>query len=382
MSLKRSLSLAAFLFGAVLELVALPLLAAGPESIAKSDRSLWPEPIDTPAGYNRASRAEILVFVSALDELSSKDDTNLMIALHIKSVDRISIQRVHDRLMKRLLINLKSAQSSCTHEELLCEPINDIPGLLTASGNLPRLLPAKYAPWLDNATTFHHLYAGELIRLAALFPKVSSEIDTFGSGERSGFELPDGHFLLTFDDGPSNHGGTTDGLLPVLDQNGIHATFYLLGERLQKRLQADDAINLRKMYGGQCLALHGWLHNSHQKWEQWQTSILDTQRLVEETWPQAYRPYFRPPYGQRLSDSGSFFSSNHLTVALWNIDSQDWNAKVSDRDAAQRVLTLMLLWRSGVILFHDVHAKAVNSVPWLISQTNGSGIAWDDCRQY
>jgi peptidoglycan/xylan/chitin deacetylase (PgdA/CDA1 family) len=158
--------------------------------------------------------------------------------------------------------------------------------------------------------------------------------------------------------------------------------FYLLGERLKQRLQSDNATALQKMYDGQCIALHGWAHQSHQKWDNWQNSILDTQQLVKSTWPTAYRPYFRPPYGQRRSDSGQFFVQNDLTVALWNIDSQDWNAKVSDLEAAQRVVTLMLLWRSGVILFHDVHTKAVNAVPWIVSETGQTTITWDDCRQY
>ncbi len=77
-----------------------------------------------------------------------------------------------------------------------------------------------------------------------------------------------------------------------------------------------------------------------------------------------------------------FFASNNLKVALWNIDSQDWNAKISNSEAAQRVLTLMLLWRRGVILFHDVHEKSAVAVPWIIEQTRSSGIVWDDCHKY
>jgi peptidoglycan/xylan/chitin deacetylase (PgdA/CDA1 family) len=368
--------------GAMLQIFSLHSLAAGPDSIAKSDRSLWPEALDSEAAYNRASRAEILVFTHALINLTSNDDATLMSILHIKSVDRTSVQRVRDRLSNRLFANYKTASKGCMSADEFCIQLTSVSALLEASENFATRLPDKYAAWFANASTFHRLYAAELIRLAALFSKVSSEIDTYGTGERTGFELADGHFLLTFDDGPSNSGGTTDKLLPILQQYGLHGTFYLLGERLQKRLKSDSNESLKKLYDGQCLALHGWLHNSHQKWDQWQTSVLDTKKLVQETWPQSYRPYFRPPYGQRLANSSSFFASNKLTVALWNIDSQDWNAKVSEHDVAQRVLSLMLVWRSGVILFHDVHTKAAVAVPWLIKQTSHSGITWDDCHQY
>ncbi len=370
------------LIGVLLGLTAVPIMAAGPDSIAKADRSLWPDPIESPAGFDRASRAEILVFANALSELSRQDDATLKNVLRIKSIDRAAIERVQNRLMARLLDNMKIAQSSCVAGESFCESITSMPALVKAGHELAGKLTPKYRPWFDNASLFHRLYAGELVRLAALFSKVSSEVDTYGPPERNGFELPDRHFLWTFDDGPSNTGGTTDTLLPVLEQNGIHGMFYLLGDRLKKRLQLDNAEKLRNLFGGQCLALHGWVHESHQKWDQWQTSVLDTQRLVKETWPNAYRPYFRPPYGQRRNGSGQFFIKNNLSVALWNIDSQDWNAKVSHQDAAQRVLTLMLLWRSGVILFHDVHTKAVNAVPWIMSHSKNTGIVWDDCRKY
>jgi peptidoglycan-N-acetylglucosamine deacetylase len=69
-----------------------------------------------------------------------------------------------------------------------------------------------------------------------------------------------------------------------------------------------------------------------------------------------------------------------LTVSFWNIDSQDWNAKASNDEVKQRVLTLMLLWRHGVILFHDIHTKAQTALPWLLEQTHASGITWENCH--
>lgn len=366
----------------LLSLPILPVGAAGPESIAKSDRTLWPDTIESVAGYNRASRAEILVFVNALVEVADKDDDTLKDKLRIKSLDRASIKHVRDRLLSRLLDNFKAAEVSCVPDEAFCSPVADPSALAEASRELSSRLPEKYRPWFVNADTFHHQYAIEMVRLAALFPKVSSEIDTFGAEERTGLELADGHFLWTFDDGPTASSGTTDSLLSVLGQQGIHCMFFVLGERLKKRLQTDNGPALQKLYEGQCVALHGWSHESHQKWEQWQTSILDTQHLIQDNLGTAYRPYFRPPYGQRRADSGSFFASNKLSVALWNIDSQDWNTRISDHEAAQRVLTLMLLWRRGVILFHDVHGKAVNAIPWIVAQTRKAGVTWEDCRQY
>lgn len=356
--------------------------AAGPEAIGRIDRALWPEKIESPETYDRASRAEILVFSAALAEVSALDESQLKTELRIKSADVAAVKRVRDRLAQLLLQNYQAASKTCSTDGQFCPPVASPAALFAAARALDAAVPAKYLPWFENARLFHRRYAGELVRLAALFPKVSSEIDVFNSDERQGFELADGHFLLTFDDGPSSKAGNTDLLIGTLAQYSVHATFYVLGERLEARKQVQGAAAMQTLYDGHCVALHGWQHQSHVKWAAWQTSILDTQRLAKEIFPTAYRPFFRPPYGQRRNDSGPFFSANGLQVGLWNIDSQDWNNKVTGSDAAQRVLTLMLLWRRGVVLFHDVHNKAQVAVPWLLKQTRSAGVTWDDCRQY
>jgi hypothetical protein len=98
--------------------------------------------------------------------------------------------------------------------------------------------------------------------------------------------------------------------------------------------------------------------------------------------PQHYVPLFRPPYGQRQVDSQVFFASQGLQVALWQIDSQDWNSKVSAEAAGQRVLTLMLLWRRGVLLFHDIHGKARVALPWVLRASRGVPVNWMNCSDY
>ncbi|MNP74939.1 hypothetical protein D3C76_1718970 [compost metagenome] len=69
-------------------------------------------------------------------------------------------------------------------------------------------------------------------------------------------------------------------------------------------------------------------------------------------------------------------------MALWDIDSLDSNAQVTAEQSGQRVLTLMLLWRRGLIAFHDAQAKAQVAVPWLLQQTAQSGIGWEDCEKF
>jgi peptidoglycan/xylan/chitin deacetylase (PgdA/CDA1 family) len=357
-------------------------MAAGPESVGTADRSLWPQAISSPAAFDRASRAEMLVFAATLSETSRQAPEAMEAAFRIKKVNPASVQKVTNDLAARILANWAKASKSCGKGELFCPTARDFEDLASAGRAMAAGLPPEYRNWHANAQQFHQKYVNELLRLAALFPAVTSEIDVFSSLERTGFELPDKQFLLTFDDGPTDKGGTTDKLLEILKSNGLHASFYMLGERLQARIKQSDTTSLAASYQGQCVAMHGWKHDSHAKIEAWQQSVLDTRDLVKATFPRQYTPWFRPPYGQRKPDSGDFFRKNDLGVALWNIDSQDWNSHVDGMAAAQRVYTLLLLWRHGVVLFHDVHDKALTAVPWLLEHGKGAGITWQDCATY
>jgi len=356
--------------------------AAGPDNVARSNWSLWPEPIDTVAAFDRASRAEILSFSAALGDVADLDEVALEARLHIKQADVASVRKVAARLNGILFENYKVASGSCHTGDEFCDALVNEDALLAAAHRMGDGLSGKFHPWYRGAVEFNRVYADELVRLAALFPRVSSEIDTYSPIEHTGFELPDRHFLFSFDDGPTNRDGQTDVLLPILNQNGVHGIFFMLGERLEARKGQSGSEALDNLYQGQCAALHGWQHLSHQKWSDWQSSVTNTRNLVQATFPTAYRGWFRPPYGQRLSDSADFFTQSGLGVALWNIDSQDWNAHVTADEAAQRVSTLMLLWRRGVILFHDIHPKAKSAVPWLINQHRKTGVVWEDCRPY
>ena len=65
----------------------------GPASVAKTDRHLWPEPIDTSAGFDTASRASILIHTLALEEMRQLSDPEILAAFKIKSVNRPSVDK-------------------------------------------------------------------------------------------------------------------------------------------------------------------------------------------------------------------------------------------------------------------------------------------------
>ena len=109
-------------------------------------------------------------------------------------------------------------------------------------------------------------------------------------------------------------------------------------------------------------------------------SVASSSKLIHDTLPGAYVGAFRPPYGLRLPDSGPYFEGQGLKVVLWNIDPHDWDNALTADDVEQRVMSLMLLWRRGFILFHDFFPRARLAVPRLIAWSAHDDVAWVDCH--
>lgn len=350
--------------------------AAGPLKMAVIDRSVYPAAINTPAGFDQASRLEILAFVRALDRLAPGPEE--------QGVARASVEKWRTLTMQRLTDNWKAAHASCKPgADLYCDAVvKGSDDLAALARSFPDRLPATLKPWLDAADAFHTAYAGEQQRLAAYFPRISSEVLTYGDAERTGFEFKDRSFMLSFDDGPTAAGGNTDALLARLREHDLHAQFFMLGENLNTRRARTSSEDLKKLYAGQCVAAHGYKHESHQKMPQWQESVISTTRLLDEVFGPASEHYFRPPYAQRVPEAAAILGAQHTRIVLWNLDSQDWSARMPVERVPDRMLTLMLVWRRGILLFHDIHPKAQAALPQMLKALDGSGVNWMDCRSY
>ena len=355
------------------------ICASGPAVVAKAEQKLWPEAINTPAGFDKASRASLLVYVLTLKEMQGLSDAQMLELFKIKSINRASVEKWIASEQTLSLTNFQKASMTCTQVDWTCRQAANSKELLSsaASAKTPELL----LPWQKNLQAFSRSYVSEQLRLAALFPKISSEIDRFNDAEFNGDALSDRLFYLSFDDGPTRADGTTDSTLKMLTAHQKSAVFFLLGENLDARLKATNAAKLGLSYANHCVASHGWSHVSHAIGDQWQSSVIRTHALLKTVFAQSpgqILPLFRPPYGQRKADSGAFFKAQSLQVALWNLDSQDWNAQVSSHDVVNRMLTLMLIKRHGVLLFHDIHPKANIALPSMI-EALGSSVQWGEC---
>lgn len=359
------------------------VLGAGPQNVATISRALWPEPITSVQAFDKASRYEQLVFLQCLDKVDSNiSDSSLIQLTGIKSVNISSVKAWSSLARSRIYHAFIAAKEGNVLGVCAATEIIDSATLMAKAQIVNEKMTPEFNVWYDSSVKFYTTYVYEQVRLACLFPKITSEILTFSEKEKNGFELSDKKFLLTFDDGPTSKNGLTDRVIQMCKNEHVTAVFFILGKSLRSRLAQSSADELTTLYSGMTIGSHGMDHFSHAKTVEWKKSVIDANTLLDSVFCKSspgIHP-FRPPYAQRKDSLAAFLETIHSECLLWNIDSQDWNQNISGKDATDRTITLMLLWRKGIVLFHDVHKKAEVSIPEINKFVKSAKLEWVDYK--
>jgi peptidoglycan-N-acetylglucosamine deacetylase len=162
---------------------------------------------------------------------------------------------------------------------------------------------------------------------------------------------------LTFDDGPDEY--TTE-YLALLDDLGVPATFFLCGDRAERRPHLISEY-LRR---GHQVASHGYDHTRFTKLTRAQ--LLDQcERTDAALGGQATGvSWVRPPHGSLDATSTLSLIAAGYTVALWSLDSEDH----TDRDVDSLVARCTQNTRPGeVLLFHEGQAWTLAALPRIVS---------------
>lgn len=167
---------------------------------------------------------------------------------------------------------------------------------------------------------------------------------------------------LTFDDGP--HPTNTPRLLNILEEKGVKATFFILGER------ADEYPNIVKQTHakGHEVENHSY---SHPDLAGASLAVLDreverTNKIIDSL--TGRRPlYFRPPYGSYNKQVSSNITNQ---IALWSVDTLDWKSRNA---AAVQQSAMSQVHNGSVILMHDIHSTTVDAVGPLIDSLKAQG---------
>jgi peptidoglycan/xylan/chitin deacetylase (PgdA/CDA1 family) len=170
---------------------------------------------------------------------------------------------------------------------------------------------------------------------------------------------------LTFDDGPDD---LTAKYLDVLDDLGVPATFFLIGENAASR----PAVVREYLRRGHQIASHGYDHTRFTK--------LGRRALVEQCarTEQALggqvsgRPWVRPPYGAMDPSSIVTLVAKGYTLALWSIDSCDY----ADRDVEVLIerCSPPNVGGGDVLLFHEGQQWTLNALPRIVTALHAAGL--------
>jgi len=180
--------------------------------------------------------------------------------------------------------------------------------------------------------------------LHALAPVVPRAADTLGIPRTLPAGL--GGVGLTFDDGPHPEG--TPAVLDLLARAGYRATFFLVGEQVERRPELAREIVTQ----GHLVAVHGYRHRLQTRLSASQLRADLDRALATIEAATATRPeHHRPPYGGYSPAGLRLANSSGLKPLLWSRWGKDWRRFTTARRIAARATRDL---RAGdVILLHD-----------------------------
>jgi peptidoglycan-N-acetylglucosamine deacetylase len=163
------------------------------------------------------------------------------------------------------------------------------------------------------------------------------------------------HLYVTFDDGPVPE--ITDFVLETLESYQARATFFCVGENIQKHPQVYQSVLLHHHATG------NHTYNHLNGWKTDNAAYFENVRLCEAAMEQGMernggqKKLFRPPYG-KIKRSQIRHISQGYSIVMWHILSGDFDANF---DAETCLKKCIAHTRSGtIIIFHDSYKAEKN----------------------
>jgi peptidoglycan/xylan/chitin deacetylase (PgdA/CDA1 family) len=151
---------------------------------------------------------------------------------------------------------------------------------------------------------------------------------------------------LTFDDGPSAR--YTPQILDILEKNGVHATFFVIGQNVVKF----PNLVKREIDDGNCVGNHTWSHPFNAPIESKKQLRFQISRTDSAVFGASgvHTTLFRPPHGWLSPWMIDDVESMGYTLVNWTVDPQDW------RHPRARVILKRVEHANGksaIVLLHD-----------------------------
>lgn len=131
---------------------------------------------------------------------------------------------------------------------------------------------------------------------------------------------------LTFDDVPDPR--FTPAILNILKQKGVRASFFVVGERVQKYPNLLRRISKE----GHTIGNHSYTHPVLKRGtlQQFITEIRKTENAIKRITGRATR-LIRPPYGEINEKQVKWAKKNRYLIVNWDVDSLDWKGLQAEK---------------------------------------------------
>ena len=150
---------------------------------------------------------------------------------------------------------------------------------------------------------------------------------------------------LTFDDGPSAI--WTPQILDALKESGVLATFFMVGEHVEKYPQ----IARRVVSEGHEIGNHTYDHHVliYYKMDELENEINHAASVIKDVTGVTTK-YFRPPKAWLRKEEKDKIKEMGYDIILWTLNSKDW---VTFHDKQITSYILRRIQPGDIILFHD-----------------------------
>lgn len=269
--------------------------------------------------------------------------------------DEAHLMSIHNAVQQALLKEAKDPES-------ILDQVLDLPAfdwdtqMIYSPQSLTVVLPKNKEQALDRKkVTLSYPDIARAVNAEYVEPSI---VATFPKNEANGKK----QIALTFDDGPNP--ATTPSILATLKEKNVHATFFQLGQQVEKFPDLAKQVHEE----GHLIGSHTFHHLNlvTQSNDLIQDEIRDTDKAIFKA-SGILPTLIRPPYGA-VNKTVADYSGR--PIIQWDIDSLDWKTKNAAKTLQQIQTTII---PNGIILMHDIQPSTAAVLPQLIDWLQGQG---------